>query len=213
MSSRIAELLQGNRYDEALVPELEAYVAEQRANGSHDFDANLCLIKLYMTFPQRLNAEVVDCVVKKAMTALPEPCVLQCRYLVPEKLQKEEPLCSTLRLASFLEEGRFAQFWAEGGSDVAAWGEGMLAALHKVVLTCMSRLNMAVAVGSVAQALNVGEQEVAQVVQQSGVDAEIRDGMVQFAVARAGKAAAEESSVQLQSVEALMKQLAPLTRL
>jgi translation initiation factor 3 subunit K len=74
----IATLLEGNRYNVSILPELEKYVNEQVEKGSYDLDANMALLKLYQFYPEKLQKAIVAKVLCKALMNLPRNDFLLC---------------------------------------------------------------------------------------------------------------------------------------
>ncbi|KAH7302471.1 hypothetical protein KP509_23G074700 [Ceratopteris richardii] len=60
-----------------------------------------------------MNIQIVARILVKALMALPAPDFNLCMFLIPEKLQMEEPFLTLITLAHFLETARFRDFWDE----------------------------------------------------------------------------------------------------
>lgn len=77
-----------NAYDEAVVPLLEAYVAEQVKNSTVDVDADLALLKLYLVYPGKTNVEKVTQVLVKGVTALPSTFFTGATTMIPTSVRE-----------------------------------------------------------------------------------------------------------------------------
>lgn len=61
---------------------LEEYVQYQIDNRFYDFDANMALLKMYQFDPSNFQAEKVADILLLAVTNLPKPDFLLCKYLL-----------------------------------------------------------------------------------------------------------------------------------
>ncbi|CAM6129018.1 unnamed protein product [Calypogeia fissa] len=113
----VEQLVQLNPYNPDILPDLESYVQEQVVQQTYSLDANLCLLRLYQFEPARLNVLVITRILVKALMALPAPDFNLCMFLVPERLQVEEPFLTLATLAHFLETARFREFWDEANRN------------------------------------------------------------------------------------------------
>lgn len=100
-----------NPYNPDILPDLEAYVQEQVNHQTYSLDSNLCLLRLYQFEPSRMSIQIVAKVLVKALMALPAPDFNLCMFLIPEKLQMEDPFLTLITLAHSLETARFQEFW------------------------------------------------------------------------------------------------------
>jgi translation initiation factor 3 subunit K len=107
-----AALLEKQRYDPSILPQLEAYVDAQCASKSYDCDANLATLKLYQFHPDLLKPPVVCKILVKALMQLPQTDYLCCTYLLPERVLDEAPVDTITAVAALLETGCFREFWA-----------------------------------------------------------------------------------------------------
>eukprot|EP00163_Fabomonas_tropica_P027590 TRINITY_DN535_c0_g1_i2.p1 TRINITY_DN535_c0_g1~~TRINITY_DN535_c0_g1_i2.p1 ORF type:complete len:101 (-),score=7.73 TRINITY_DN535_c0_g1_i2:347-649(-) len=82
----IASLIEVNRYNPNVLPQLEAHVASQIENNSYDIEANLCVLKLYQFYPEKANLSVIARILVKALMQLPETGFQMSLCLIPEKL-------------------------------------------------------------------------------------------------------------------------------
>jgi len=111
--AEIQAILETSRYMPEAVQILEDYVQQQCQQCTYDFEPNLAIIKLYQFFPEKVNRSILAKVLVKALMNLPATDFLLCMYLIPERMQAEEPVNSISNLANLLETCRFAQFWEE----------------------------------------------------------------------------------------------------
>lgn len=61
---------------------LEEYVQYQIDNRFYDFDANMALLKMYQFDPSCFQADKVADILLLALTNLPKPDFLLCKYLL-----------------------------------------------------------------------------------------------------------------------------------
>jgi translation initiation factor 3 subunit K len=91
---------------------LEAYVdAQAKGECPYYMDANRSLLRLYQCFPQSENASKVALILLLALLEYPSTDLLALSFLVPERLQKEEPCATILKCANLLESCSFTEFW------------------------------------------------------------------------------------------------------
>ncbi|KAI5071730.1 hypothetical protein GOP47_0013981 [Adiantum capillus-veneris] len=100
-----------NPYNPDIHPDLEAYMQEQVNTQTYSLDANLCLLRLYQFEPSRMNIQIVARILVKELMALPTPDFNLCMFMLPEKLQMEDPFLTLINLAHFLEAIGFREFW------------------------------------------------------------------------------------------------------
>jgi len=76
-------------------------------------DSFLLSISLYRyQFNAHLtNDQVVNNILVKALTTLPEPDFNLCLYLLNEQMVAEEPVVHLVALQDLIEQARFAEFW------------------------------------------------------------------------------------------------------
>uniref|UniRef100_A0A7S1TVL6 CSN8/PSMD8/EIF3K domain-containing protein n=1 Tax=Phaeomonas parva TaxID=124430 RepID=A0A7S1TVL6_9STRA len=209
----MAAFLETARYSSSSIPQLEAYLDEQVASGTHDFEANLALLKLYLMFPEAQDVARIGMILKKAVAALPEPLLLQCRYLVPKALIKaQDDVAKTISLGKLIEGGRYEQFWTEGGEEFCDSMTGLRQGVSNAILGCMARGYTSIQVDRVAAALNVSEAEIPAALEASPVEGEIRDGALKFTATERTRKQNNDTTSELQSVNTLLKELMPLAR-
>ncbi|KAF9986345.1 hypothetical protein BGZ65_007927 [Modicella reniformis] len=116
----IQSLIDGvDRYNPDNVTILEEYLATQCTNKECDTMANLAILKLYQFNTHLINDQVVNNILVKALTTLPEPDFNLCLYLLNEQMANEESVVRLIALQDLLEQARFTDFWkAYQGDDI-----------------------------------------------------------------------------------------------
>lgn len=105
------EVTGANRYNPELLPELEKNVEAQVAQKTYNLDSNLCLLRLYQFYPERVNPRVLSQLLLKSLMALPNPDFETSMRMINERLQVEEPIASLSVLAGLLQSSQFGNFW------------------------------------------------------------------------------------------------------
>ncbi len=82
----ISTLIESNRYNTDILPQLENYVQYQVEKGTYHLEANLAVLKFYQFHPEKANKFLIGSILIKALMNLPNTDFLMCSYLVPEKL-------------------------------------------------------------------------------------------------------------------------------
>lgn len=98
---------------------LEAYVdAQATGEGEYYFEANKALLKIYQFLPKSVDPNKVALVLLLAMLEFPSSSTdwLALSYLIPERLQKQEPITTALRCNNLLDACKFVDFWKKLGS-------------------------------------------------------------------------------------------------
>ncbi|KAK4747010.1 hypothetical protein SAY87_026047 [Trapa incisa] len=116
-SYTVEQLVTFNPYNPDILPDLENYVNEQVSSQTYSLDANLCLLRHYQFEPDRMSIQIVSHILIKALMAMPAPDFSLCLFLIPEKVQMEEPFKTLIVLSHYLETGRFHQFWDEAAKS------------------------------------------------------------------------------------------------
>lgn len=151
-----------NFYDAAVVPALEAYLAEQVQNQSVDIDANLALLKLYLVFPEHVDAAKVAQVLLKGITLTPSPFFTGATTLVPESVREDASVKLALEAGFLLQSCLFEDFWKLDLSFASSVA-GFTDAVRAFVLEAIRKSHSVVATSVLASALHVSEKEVADV--------------------------------------------------
>uniref|UniRef100_A0A7S0RVG5 Eukaryotic translation initiation factor 3 subunit K n=1 Tax=Pyramimonas obovata TaxID=1411642 RepID=A0A7S0RVG5_9CHLO len=105
------EVTGADRYNPELLPQLEANVERQVQTGTYNLDTNLCLLRLYQFYPERVQPRILSQLLLKAMMALPNRDYDLCLHMIHERFQVEEPLVSLNNLSSLLVGAKFRDFW------------------------------------------------------------------------------------------------------
>jgi hypothetical protein len=80
----------------------------------------LALLRLYLIFPDRAAARVVQRALLRALLQLPEHDFWLALHLVPERMQADDGCAALVTLAGHLEAGKFKEFWAAASAPAAA---------------------------------------------------------------------------------------------
>ncbi|KAK4774905.1 hypothetical protein SAY86_009840 [Trapa natans] len=116
-SYTVEQLVALNPYNPDILSDLENYVNEQVSSQIYSLDANLCLLRHYQFEPDRMSIQIVSHILIKALMAMPAPDFSLCLFLIPERVQTEEPFKTLIVLSHYLETGRFRQFWDEAAKS------------------------------------------------------------------------------------------------
>jgi len=109
----INSLIETNRYNPEILPQLETFVQAQIDAKAYHLEANLAVLKLYQFHPERTQKNIIAKILLKALMNLPNPDFSLCLYLIPERLHGEEPVRTLSTLAALLETARFVEFWMQ----------------------------------------------------------------------------------------------------
>jgi len=112
----INALIEANRYNVEVLPQLQQYVQVQVENHTYHLDANLTLLKFYQFHPEKTQKYIIGQILVKALMNLPNLDFQLCMYLIPEKLHHEEPIRILISLSHLLETATFAAFWVEANN-------------------------------------------------------------------------------------------------
>jgi len=105
-------LIEKERYNPAILPQLEAYVEEQVTGGTYDREANLAVLKLYQFYPEKTNLATLIRILIKALMNLPHTDFTLCLYLISERTQDEKELVALKEAHDLLETAQFSEFWS-----------------------------------------------------------------------------------------------------
>lgn len=210
-----AALLEKQRYDASILPQLEAYVDAQCKDGSHDLDANMACLKLYQFHPEQLKEPTVAKILAKALTSLPNTDYLACTYLIPERVLDAEPIAALNAAAGLLETCSFRAFWpalAPLRADLLNAVAGFDDAVRGFVLSVVERTYQSVPVSHLRESLGLGsDAEVGPLVQKRGWT--VAGDQVKIALnddnqAKA-KVAAESETMSLDTMAKILAATAP----
>eukprot|EP00002_Diphylleia_rotans_P035787 TRINITY_DN7840_c0_g2_i1.p1 TRINITY_DN7840_c0_g2~~TRINITY_DN7840_c0_g2_i1.p1 ORF type:complete len:226 (-),score=63.49 TRINITY_DN7840_c0_g2_i1:193-870(-) len=113
LTQEFLKLLEENRYNPQIMPELEKFVDVQVEHNFFVLESNLALLKLYQFFPEDITGGYIEKIFLKAQMRYPSTDYLLCCCLVPEKLQSQAPLNWIRELSNYLESASFEKFWEE----------------------------------------------------------------------------------------------------
>lgn len=150
---------------------LEAY-AEAQATGEGDyyFEANKALLKIYQFLPKNADPNKVALVLLLAMLQFPGSSTdwLALSYLVPERLQKTEPISTVLRCCKSLDACKFTSFWerfetlkSSGDKYIEACVGGATAVLQNGILEAMALTYRSASLEKVLANLNMDASSAA----------------------------------------------------
>lgn len=170
LETEVYGLLQTKRYDPVILPRLEEFVDYQVSTGLCDTDTNLAVLKLYQFYPMRYNASIVAKILIKALMTLPSTDFLCALYLIPERLQVDEPIPIITQLALLLESGQFKEFWEASGScaDLLASVPDSVAAVRSFMVSVIARTYKTIDKPVLAELLDVDGPKLDEVIKQSG---------------------------------------------
>jgi len=109
----INTLIESNRYNIEILPQLESYVQHQLDTQTYHVEANLTVLKFYQFHPEKTQKFKIGQILCKALTNLPHCDFGLCMYMIPEKLHEEEPIRILASLSQLLETCQFVEFWTE----------------------------------------------------------------------------------------------------
>ncbi len=84
--SAISTLIENNRYNIEILPQLENYVQTQVDSQSYHFDANHTVIKFYQFNPEKIQKMIVGKILVKALMNLPSNDFQLLMFMIPERL-------------------------------------------------------------------------------------------------------------------------------
>eukprot|EP00536_Pseudo-nitzschia_multiseries_P007083 jgi/Psemu1/304575/fgenesh1_kg.160_\ len=110
----VESLMNKGSYKTSNQSTLEAYVdAQAMGEGDYYFEANKALLKIYQFLPKSVDPNKVALVLLLSMLEYPSANTdwLALSYLIPERLQKTEPISLVLRCCKTLDACKFQEFW------------------------------------------------------------------------------------------------------
>lgn len=150
-------------YDAAAVSVLEAYLAEQLANATIDIDANLALLKLYLVFPEHLDADKVAKVLVKGIQATPSPFFTGASTIVPESVREDANVKLALEAGFLLQSCLFEEFWKLDLSYASAVA-GFTDAVRAFILDALRKSHSVLSTAVIKSSLHISDKEVADVI-------------------------------------------------
>ena len=151
---------------------LEAYIdAQATGDGAYYFEANKALLKIYQFLPKSIDPSKVALVLLLAMLDYPSTSTdwLALSYLVPERLQKSEPISTVLRCNNLLDGCEFVEFWkkfetlnADGDKYIEALISRGTQVLQKGILEAMALTYRSASLEKVLANLNMKSSSAAK---------------------------------------------------
>jgi translation initiation factor 3 subunit K len=150
---------------------LEAYIESQATGeGEYYFEANKALLKIYQFLPKSVDSNKVALVLLLALLKYPSTSTdcLALSYLIPERLQKAEPISTVLRCNNLLDACDFVEFWkvletlnADGDQYIKALVGRATGVLQKGILEAMALTYKSVSLEKVLANLNMESSSAA----------------------------------------------------
>ena len=124
MAAFDSSLLVSKPFEASTISALEGYVKAQASGGAdYDFAANKGLMKAYSVLGRSIetNTDMMATIMALSLMKSPSTHFLQLSYLVPGKLNAEDPKIATLiKCADTLERAQFREFWNEAKNESIA---------------------------------------------------------------------------------------------
>lgn len=79
-------LIETNRYNIEILPQLESYVQYQIDKNTYHFENNLTVLKFYQFHPDKTQKNIVGKILIKALMNLPSTDFSLCLYMISERL-------------------------------------------------------------------------------------------------------------------------------
>ncbi|KAF0554783.1 ARM repeat-containing protein [Gigaspora margarita] len=169
----IQSLIDGvDRYNPDNVSILEEYLGTQLNTEDYDLMANLAILKLYQFNPHLVNEQVINNILVKSLTAIPNPDFNLCLYLLHENALADENVAKLVELQQLLEECKYQEFWKVYESDdsykeLTSDAIGFEDAIRKVILTSISMTYQSISAELLSSYLNlsISDEEFDSVIQ------------------------------------------------
>ena len=110
------------------VDRIAQYEALVKTAKEYNFENNLALLRLYSSFPEHVNIELVSSILLRALTVLPNTDYLLCCALIPERMYSK--LAAIVEMAELLERCSFPAFWAASTKHAAILPSDFTAAVR-----------------------------------------------------------------------------------
>mmetsp|Transcript_9962 Transcript_9962/g.24230 ORF Transcript_9962/g.24230 Transcript_9962/m.24230 type:complete len:231 (+) Transcript_9962:130-822(+) len=185
----VESLMKKGSYKTSNQPTLEAYVdAQATGEGDYYFEANKALLKIYQFLPKEVDPNKVALVLLLAMLEYPSTSTdwLALSYLIPERLQKAEPICTVLRCNNLLDACDFVEFWktfetlnAGGDKYIEALVGRATPVLQKGILETMALTYKSAALEKVIANLNMDSSSADKIKSFPCIDS-VSDNAVTF---------------------------------
>ncbi|CAG8633640.1 17128_t:CDS:2 [Dentiscutata erythropus] len=161
----IQSLIDGvDRYNPDNVSILEEYLGTQLQTEDYDLMANLAILKLYQFNPHLVNEQVINNILVKSLTAIPNPDFNLCLYLLHENALADESVAKLVELQQLLEQCKYQEFWKLYESDdsykeLTSDAIGFEDAIRKVILTSISMTYQSISAELLSNYLNLNINE------------------------------------------------------
>mmetsp|Transcript_5014 Transcript_5014/g.10411 ORF Transcript_5014/g.10411 Transcript_5014/m.10411 type:complete len:221 (+) Transcript_5014:159-821(+) len=166
-------LLETDRYNKDILPELTQCVQAQVDQKWYDLDINTAILKLYQFYPDA-DAGVVDLdvllkILALALMRLPAADFKLCLYLVPSQYHLVDSVSQLTKLAEKLEACQFTAFWQllEKRPEVLAVVPGLEDALRRTIFDIVALTHQEIPKKVLAEFLNY---PVGNIAKDFGVD-------------------------------------------
>ena len=169
------QLLETDRYNKDILPQLTDCVHRQAEEGWYDLDVNLAVLKLYQFHPDPdLGVVQLDVMVKilaLALMQLPAADFKLCLYLIPEQYQSSQTVDSLSRLAGKLESCQFTAFWDLLGKkpEVLALVSGIEDSLRRAIFGTVSMAYQELPVSQLCEFLHCNQDNLVKNFGSSGL--------------------------------------------
>ena len=111
----MSKIYRANSFAENIIEELEKYLEDQVAEGTYDFEGNRTLLKLYLYFPHKINANCIVTILLKALCNVPQNDYIILLYMIPEYLSFGDVSSSEVAVVkqaiNLIERASFEEFW------------------------------------------------------------------------------------------------------
>ncbi len=128
--------------------------------GDYNARSNRGLLRLYQLYPMRAKAEVIDLILLRALSALPEPDFVHVLSMIPENRMTAN-VAALVNLEQFLRNARFPDFWkAAAAAEVAplvARAPGFSEAARAFAVGVLSRTYRRISVSVLAESIGLDE--------------------------------------------------------
>eukprot|EP01114_Cavostelium_apophysatum_P010696 TRINITY_DN24802_c0_g1_i1.p1 TRINITY_DN24802_c0_g1~~TRINITY_DN24802_c0_g1_i1.p1 ORF type:complete len:214 (-),score=39.36 TRINITY_DN24802_c0_g1_i1:220-861(-) len=166
----ITLLIESNRYNLEILPQLEQYVQYQVDKQSYHFEANLTVLKFYQFHTEKTQKVIIGKILLKALMNLPSADFSLCMYLIAERLHTEEPIKTLTTLAHLLESARFADFWTEANNcrELLNTIPGFDDAIRGFIISLITSTYQTIAKDTLSEVLNVRGSELEALMNSRG---------------------------------------------
>lgn len=147
------------------MPAMQASLEEQvKRKDLYDSRNNLALLRLFQFHPAYTNKSVVENVLMKAITNLPEPCFQHALCLLPQSVQSRPTIKYLIQLENCLQNGQFKKFWEYRTTPEIAEARGLVDRVagfdehvRRFIVTALTITYQRIGVDQMKEALNLGD--------------------------------------------------------